>query len=236
MHREAYRVFLADRGWVIDDLGLFTGRRAEDVFAVEPGPWSEHDPHELAAEVHDRIPHDATPEPVPGAHDLVHAAGAAGIPVAIVTSARPAWVALAVGEGLGVLDRIEVVVTARDVPEGKPHPAGFLLACERLGVEPATVSPPRTHPPASVPRSPPAWAGSSASPPPGRSRSSPGPAPMSCSPTSVAWSTCSAERPGTQAGCGRVSTPGTPVPRIEARAVSGTQTSATAPTTQAAIM
>ncbi len=134
VHREAYRVFLADRGWVIDDLGLFTGRRAEDVFAVEPGPWSEHDPHELAAEVHDRIPHDATPEPVPGAHDLVHAAGAAGIPVAIVTSARPAWVALAVGEGLGVLDRIEVVVTARDVPEGKPHPAGFLLACERLGV------------------------------------------------------------------------------------------------------
>ncbi len=119
---------------MIDDLGIFTGRRAEDVFAVEPGPWSAHDPHELAAEVRARIPDDATPEPVPGAHDVVHAAGAAGIPVAIVTSARPAWVSLAVGEGLGVLDHIAVVVTARDVAEGKPHPAGFLLACERLGV------------------------------------------------------------------------------------------------------
>lgn len=136
VHREAYRAFLADRSWVIEDLGIFTGRRAEDVFAVEPGPWSEHDPHALAAEVRARIPADATPDPVPGAHDLVHAAGAAGIPVAIVTSARPAWVSLAVGEGLGVLDRIEVVVTARDVTEGKPDPAGFLLACERLGVPP----------------------------------------------------------------------------------------------------
>ncbi|GAA2149389.1 HAD-IA family hydrolase [Nocardioides koreensis] len=137
LHREAYRVFLADRGWVIDDLGIFTGRRAEDVFAVEPGPWSQHDPHELAAEVRARVPDDATPEPVPGAHDVVHTAGAAGIPVAIVTSARPAWVSLAVGEGLGVLDHIDVVVTARDVTEGKPHPAGFLLACERLGVSAA---------------------------------------------------------------------------------------------------
>jgi len=134
VHREAYRAFLADRGWAVADLGIFTGRRAEDVFAVEPGPWSEHDAHELAAEVRARIPADATPEPVPGAHDLVHAAVAAGVPVAIVTSARPAWVSLAVGDGLGVLDHIEVVVTARDVVEGKPDPAGFLLACERLGV------------------------------------------------------------------------------------------------------
>ena len=30
------------------------------------------------------------------------------------------------------------MVTAGDVVDGKPHPAGYLLACTRLGVEPAT--------------------------------------------------------------------------------------------------
>jgi len=134
VHRAAYDAFLAQRGWTVPDLGIFTGRRAEDVFAVEPGPWSEHDPHDLAAEVREQIPDDATPEPVPGAAELVRAASLAGVPVAVVTSARPEWVALAVGEGLGVLEHVAVVVTAHDVTEGKPDPAGFLLACERLGV------------------------------------------------------------------------------------------------------
>jgi sugar-phosphatase len=133
VHRAAYDAFLAGRGWTVPDLGVFTGRRAEDVFAVEPGPWSEHDPRALAAEVRDLMP-DAAPEPVPGARAAVHAAVGAGIPLAIVTSARPAWVSATAGDALGVLDHIEVVVTANDVGEGKPHPAGFLLACERLGV------------------------------------------------------------------------------------------------------
>jgi sugar-phosphatase len=134
VHRAAYDAFLAARGWTVPDLGLFTGRRAEDVFAVEPGPWQGHDPDALAAEVRGHVRTDRTPDPVPGAHDLVHAAVAAGVRLAIVTSARPPWVSLAVEDGLGVLDHIEVVVTAHDVTDGKPDPAGFLLACERLGV------------------------------------------------------------------------------------------------------
>ena len=36
-----------------------------------------------------------------------------------------------------MLDLITHVVTAEDVAYGKPHPAGFLLACERLSVQPA---------------------------------------------------------------------------------------------------
>ncbi len=31
------------------------------------------------------------------------------------------------------------MVTALDVVDGKPHPAGYALACRRLGVEPAGV-------------------------------------------------------------------------------------------------
>ena len=61
------------------------------------------------------------------------AARAPGTPLAIVTSAGPAWVERSLVESLGLtLDSVDLVVTARDVVDGKPHPAGFALACERL--------------------------------------------------------------------------------------------------------
>ena len=134
LQRAGYRAFFAFRGWQEPDLSLFTGRRADDVFATEPGPWSGHDPAALGAEVRDRVPHDRRPTPVPGADELVRAAHAAGIPVAIVTSARPDWVEVAIGH---LLANVDEVVTADDVADGKPDPAGFLLAARRLGVAPA---------------------------------------------------------------------------------------------------
>lgn len=135
IHRAGYVAFLAHRGWEVPDLSLFTGRRAEDVFATEPGPWTGLDPTALAREVLPFVPDDA-PDEVPGARELVRAAVAAGIRLAIVTSAGLAWVERSVGGALGILDHVEVVVTSRDVVDGKPDPAGYRLACERLGVGP----------------------------------------------------------------------------------------------------
>ncbi|MDR7252517.1 sugar-phosphatase [Nocardioides sp. BE266] len=134
LHRASYVAWFAHRGWELPDLGIFTGRRAQDVFATEPGPWSGEDPDALAREVIPFIPEGA-PEPIAGARELVEAARAAAVPVAIVTSAGPAWVELSVVDALGLpLEAIDVVVTARDVTAGKPDPAGYALACERLGV------------------------------------------------------------------------------------------------------
>ncbi|MEO5852034.1 MAG: HAD-IA family hydrolase [Nocardioides sp.] len=135
LQRAGYRAFFAARGWAAPDLGMFTGRRAEDVFLAEPGAWIGHDPAQLAAEVRALVPRDVPPAAVPGARECVLAAVAAGVPVAIVTSAGPDWVALA-GDALGVFDRVDLVVTAEDVVDGKPHPAGFALACDRLGIAP----------------------------------------------------------------------------------------------------
>jgi sugar-phosphatase len=133
LHREAYRAFFAARGWDEPDLTLFTGRRAADVFATEPGPWTGHDFEALAAEVTALVADDAAPEPVPGAAALIATAGRVGVPVAVVTSAGPAWVRRAEGP-LTELAHAEIVVTAEDVVDGKPDPAGYLLACELLGV------------------------------------------------------------------------------------------------------
>jgi sugar-phosphatase len=111
LHRASYVAWFAHRGWELPDLGIFTGRRAEDVFAVEPGPWSGLDPTGLAR--------------------------AAGVPLAIVTSAGPDWVERSLAALSLPLDSVDLVVTARDVVDGKPHPAGYALACERLDADAA---------------------------------------------------------------------------------------------------
>ncbi|MFC7360733.1 HAD family hydrolase [Nocardioides astragali] len=137
IHRRGYRAFFAHKGWDVPDLSVFTGRRAEDVFATEPGPWAGLDPADVLAEVLLHVPDEAA-QAVPGARELIEVARAAGVPVAIVTSAGPAWVERSLVESLLLgRDSVDVIVTARDVVDGKPDPAGFALACERLGADPA---------------------------------------------------------------------------------------------------
>ena len=137
LHRASYEAWFAHRGWELPDLAIFTGRRAEDVFATEPGPWEGLDPSAVLAEVLQHVPDEAA-RPVPGARELIEAARAAGVPLAIVTSAWPAWVERSLVESLSLtLDHVDVVVTAQDVVDGKPHPAGFALALERLAAAPA---------------------------------------------------------------------------------------------------
>ncbi len=136
LHREGYRVYFAAKGWDVPDLSIFTGRRALDIFATEPGPWSGLDPQTVLDEVLVHVP-DEDPAPVAGARELLLAARSSGTPTAIVTSAGPAWVERSLGAlGLG-LDSVDLVVTALDVVAGKPDPEGFALACERLGADPA---------------------------------------------------------------------------------------------------
>ncbi len=137
LQREGYRRYFAAQDWPLPDLSLFTGRRAEDVLPTLAGPWQGLDPLEIARAVSTHVPTDVLPGEVAGAVDLVRAANRTGIRVAIVTSAGPPWVSRAAGDGLGLLDLVDVVVTADDVVDGKPDPTGFRLACERLGVDPA---------------------------------------------------------------------------------------------------
>ncbi|CUR56902.1 putative phosphatase [metagenome] len=137
LHRRGYEAYFAHEGWDVPDLTIFTGRRAEDVFATEPGPWAGLDPMAVLEGVLRHVPDEAAAA-LPGARELIEAARAQGTPLAIVTSAGPAWVERSLVESLGLsLASVDVVVTARDVVDGKPHPAGFALACERLGADPA---------------------------------------------------------------------------------------------------
>lgn len=137
LNQAAYAAFFRHRDWSVTDLTVFTGRRAEDVFATEPGPWAGADPLALSKEVAGFMPTDQLPVPMAGARELVLAAARLGHPLALVTSAGLPWVELALGRVLGVLDLFTTVVTAEDVEIGKPDPAGYRLATTRLGVPPA---------------------------------------------------------------------------------------------------
>lgn len=70
----------------------------------------------------------------PGARELLDALGRAGVPCALVTmSYRPLTDAVLAGlPG----DTFAVVVPGDEVTHGKPHPEPYLVAAERLGVDP----------------------------------------------------------------------------------------------------
>jgi len=75
-------------------------------------------------------------EPMPGAVELVGEVRAAGLPCALVTSSEPI-IADAV---LAALARravtFDVIVSGADVTKAKPDPEPYLLAADKLGVDP----------------------------------------------------------------------------------------------------
>jgi mannitol-1-/sugar-/sorbitol-6-phosphatase len=140
VHRLTWRHFFDVWGAEVDDREYeqtFMGRRATDVLAAVPGPWTGRNLRAISAEM---MAHAQTlghaVEAVPGAAALVRRATDAGVPVAVVTSAGPAWAEEVFGPVLDVRSRVRALVTAEDVAAGKPSPEGYLLGCERLGVDP----------------------------------------------------------------------------------------------------
>lgn len=77
----------------------------------------------------------ASPTIGPDAVAAVHAAAAHG-PVAVCSGSSRVEVEHVLRLA-GLLDALDAVVCAEDVPAGKPDPAGYELACGRLGVPPS---------------------------------------------------------------------------------------------------
>ncbi len=73
--------------------------------------------------------------PLPGVAEALDAAHAMGLGLAVASSSPRAWVEPHL-ERLGLLPRFDAVLTRDDVRRAKPDPELYLLAAERLGVEP----------------------------------------------------------------------------------------------------
>jgi pseudouridine 5'-phosphatase len=74
--------------------------------------------------------------PMPGVVSLIHDLGTADIPIAVATSATPEY-AENVLTRLNLKQRFRFILTAADIDCGKPDPEVYLLAANRLGIEPS---------------------------------------------------------------------------------------------------
>jgi HAD superfamily hydrolase (TIGR01509 family) len=71
--------------------------------------------------------------PMPGVHELLGAAARLDLRLGLASNSHMPSI-LAALQGLGIRDRFTAVVSADEVPQGKPQPDVYLLALERLGL------------------------------------------------------------------------------------------------------
>jgi len=74
-------------------------------------------------------------KPLPGVIKLITSLEEQGFKMALASSAPIENIQL-LNTGLGIDNYFQTIISDKDVTEGKPSPQGFLLAAQRLGVEP----------------------------------------------------------------------------------------------------
>lgn len=73
------------------------------------------------------------PREVPGSADTVRQLYAAGLKIAVATSASRTWIDYVI-DRLGLATEISASISADDVDEPKPHPQPYLFAANALGI------------------------------------------------------------------------------------------------------
>jgi HAD superfamily hydrolase (TIGR01509 family) len=110
----------------------YIGRRLSDFVGDYPGSM---EPVEAIARI-EALAEDAMPEmarPMPGAVELVRLCRDAGLALAVCSSAPLRFISAAL-ERLEIVDLFEVLVSAADMAQGKPHPAPYLKTLDLMGV------------------------------------------------------------------------------------------------------
>lgn len=162
MSENRFEAVLWDLDGVIADTGIYHYQAWVDVFGKLGKTFTEEQFMKHFGQRHDTIIHsvlgnipqekfDAITEekqenyrqrvarnikPMPGAIELIKSLGKNGIKTAIASSAPPENVDIII-QGLGIEGCFDAYARGTEVAEGKPSPLVFLLAAEKLGVEPA---------------------------------------------------------------------------------------------------
>jgi len=99
-------------------------------------PWKGSTPAEVADQVVDRVTQLILEqaEPMPGARELVLGLAEVG-PVALASSSPKRLIDAVLGS-LDLLDVLALRCSAEDEAFGKPHPAVFITAAQRMGIQP----------------------------------------------------------------------------------------------------
>jgi beta-phosphoglucomutase-like phosphatase (HAD superfamily) len=138
VHRKAWRLFFQTLGRDVSDSELdfiLDGRKRGDILRHFLGDCPDHELEELGRRkdsIFRQIQLGVIP--VPGVVRLVRELHGCGTALAVATSASSSRAHSTLLE-LGLLNCFNAVVTGEDVLHGKPDPAVYSLACDRLRLE-----------------------------------------------------------------------------------------------------
>lgn len=135
IHTAVFIDFLAERGVTITEADYIEKIHGRQNVAIFGQFLPEADPVEmdLAKEAAYRARLGDTHDPMPGIHAILDWAEATGLKLGVVTNGPRANLEAAISAtGLG--GRFGYLGAAEDVEHGKPHPAPYLRALDRLGV------------------------------------------------------------------------------------------------------
>jgi beta-phosphoglucomutase len=140
-HYEAYRELFEEIGVPFSREQYFDelfGVRNWDIIRTVAGDLPRDEIERLAERKEEKFRRIARGkiEALPGAKEMIERASESGVKQAIVSSTPCVNIELVLQE-LGMTEAFGTIVGEEDAEKGKPDPEGFLVAAERLGVEPA---------------------------------------------------------------------------------------------------
>jgi beta-phosphoglucomutase len=141
IHFECWLALAAENGIVIteSDFRSLFGRRGQEIARQV---WGSEFSEEQIVSIHRRkqaLYRESLQRNLPamdGAVQLIDGLVEAGLVLAVGSSAPSANVEMTL-EGLGRKQAFSAIVTGSDVTQGKPDPRVFLLAAQRMGLEPS---------------------------------------------------------------------------------------------------
>lgn len=141
-HMRAWRLFLASVGKEVSNEELefvLEGRKREDILQHFLGELTDEQVRQYGARKEALFKNGASEiRPVNGLHDFLGHVTSAGLAMALASSGSRARVEYTLRQ-LDFRDWFQAVVTGDDVARGKPDPALFLLAADRMQVRPDEV-------------------------------------------------------------------------------------------------
>jgi len=138
-HRFAWKEFLRALGKDVCDNELdfvMDGRKREDILVHFLGSLSDEQLEQYGRVKNDLFWQAASQVvPIPGAFEFIECLHRAGIKLAVATSASASRTH-SILERAGLLSRFRAVITGDEVRKGKPDPAIYRLACQRINCAP----------------------------------------------------------------------------------------------------
>jgi beta-phosphoglucomutase family hydrolase len=140
VHHRAWQQLLGELGysWTLEEIKARVWGKNEEIFErLFPGKFSPEQVAELTERKERRYVEIYRPDiaMLAGLEKLLEDARATGVRLGIATAAPKICVDF-VRDALSLENYFDTIVDAQQVSRGKPHPEGFLLAAECLGVSP----------------------------------------------------------------------------------------------------